>query len=375
MHCHHEKTIVIDDRVAFVGGIDLTSEAGDRYDTSDHPPARRSAGTTSAPASKGPPSPMSPSTSACAGTKSPAKSSAPAAPTAATGRRDRAPDRPHGSRADLQGESATASSASSRPTSARFGQRSGSSTSRTSSSGRRRSPPSSIDKLAHPPTPRLPARPPATREAEQRRRRHPRRPRRADRSRRRRGPPGRLHPLRPRRTIHDQIYVHAKIGIVDDTWLTLGSANLNEHSLFNDTEMNIVTHDPELATQTRRRLWAEHLELPLDHYPPTPPKPSTATGNRSAPNNSNAATTASHSPTDSPAYHISPNDPDASSARSTDSSSTAEPAHTRLRIGSCPMSVIPPGVAAVFVVIALALVPWTLYLAVSLPSKKKQHKG
>ena len=37
MHCHHEKTIVIDDRVAFVGGIDLTSEAGDRYDSSDHP--------------------------------------------------------------------------------------------------------------------------------------------------------------------------------------------------------------------------------------------------------------------------------------------------------------------------------------------------
>jgi phosphatidylserine/phosphatidylglycerophosphate/cardiolipin synthase-like enzyme len=38
MHCHHEKTIVIDDRVAFVGGIDLTSESGDRFDTHDHPP-------------------------------------------------------------------------------------------------------------------------------------------------------------------------------------------------------------------------------------------------------------------------------------------------------------------------------------------------
>ena len=37
MHCHHEKTIVVDDRVAFVGGIDLTSESGDRFDTSDHP--------------------------------------------------------------------------------------------------------------------------------------------------------------------------------------------------------------------------------------------------------------------------------------------------------------------------------------------------
>src|SRR5690348_16669916 len=37
MHCHHEKTIVIDDRVAFVGGIDLTSKSGDRYDSSAHP--------------------------------------------------------------------------------------------------------------------------------------------------------------------------------------------------------------------------------------------------------------------------------------------------------------------------------------------------
>src|SRR5207247_1532824 len=37
MHCHHEKIVVIDDRVAFVGGIDLTSFAGDRLDVSEHP--------------------------------------------------------------------------------------------------------------------------------------------------------------------------------------------------------------------------------------------------------------------------------------------------------------------------------------------------
>jgi phosphatidylserine/phosphatidylglycerophosphate/cardiolipin synthase-like enzyme len=61
--------------------------------------------------------------------------------------------------------------------------------------------------------------------------------------------------------LFDPVYVHAKVGIVDDRWLTIGSANLNEHSLFNDTEMNVVTHDPALARQTRLRLWAEHLEL------------------------------------------------------------------------------------------------------------------
>ena len=56
------------------------------------------------------------------------------------------------------------------------------------------------------------------------------------------------------------LYVHAKIGIVDDAWLAIGSANLNEHCLFNDTEVDVVTCDPQLARATRLRLWAEHLE-------------------------------------------------------------------------------------------------------------------
>ncbi|MCR6484956.1 phospholipase D family protein [Amycolatopsis sp. OK19-0408] len=59
------------------------------------------------------------------------------------------------------------------------------------------------------------------------------------------------------------VYVHAKLGIVDDEWLTLGSANLNEHSLFNDTEVNIATDDRELVRTTRLRLWAEHLGRPI----------------------------------------------------------------------------------------------------------------
>jgi phosphatidylserine/phosphatidylglycerophosphate/cardiolipin synthase-like enzyme len=56
------------------------------------------------------------------------------------------------------------------------------------------------------------------------------------------------------------VYVHAKVGIVDDRWLTLGSANLNAHSFFNDTEVNLVTCDAALARDTRLRLWAAHLE-------------------------------------------------------------------------------------------------------------------
>ena len=60
------------------------------------------------------------------------------------------------------------------------------------------------------------------------------------------------------------VYVHSKAAVVDDTWLTIGSANLNEHSLFNDTEANVVVRDPELAREVRLRLWEEHLERPRE---------------------------------------------------------------------------------------------------------------
>jgi phosphatidylserine/phosphatidylglycerophosphate/cardiolipin synthase-like enzyme len=56
------------------------------------------------------------------------------------------------------------------------------------------------------------------------------------------------------------VYVHAKIGIVDDAWMTVGSANLNEHSLFNDTEANVVVRDEAFIRAARLRLWEEHLE-------------------------------------------------------------------------------------------------------------------
>ena len=66
------------------------------------------------------------------------------------------------------------------------------------------------------------------------------------------------------RNLRDPVYVHSKLGIVDDRWLTLGSANLNAHSLFHDTEVNVVTLDERVARATRLRLWSEHLELPSE---------------------------------------------------------------------------------------------------------------
>ena len=63
------------------------------------------------------------------------------------------------------------------------------------------------------------------------------------------------------------VYVHAKVGIVDDAWMTVGSANLNEHSLFNDTEVNVVLRDSDFIRAARLRLWEEHLEQPADGEP------------------------------------------------------------------------------------------------------------
>ena len=60
------------------------------------------------------------------------------------------------------------------------------------------------------------------------------------------------------------VYVHAKVGIVDDRWLTVGSANLNEHSFFNDTEVNVVVRDEKVARSARLRLWSEHLERTVE---------------------------------------------------------------------------------------------------------------
>ena len=268
LHCHHEKTIVIDDRIAFVGGIDLTSESGDRYDTSQHP-ARANVGWHDS----------------CARIEGPAvgdvadhfrmrwqevsgETLAPVVPCGKAGELDvqivrTVPEHiysaiPNGDFGILESY-IRALQASQRliyvenqflwspEIAAVLG-----------------------DKLRNHPNPDfrllllLPAKPNSG----------------ADDTRgvlgeliEADGDAGRLLAC----TIYarsghlaDPIYVHAKIAVIDDTWLTLGSANLNEHSLFNDTEMNLISHDPDLATQTRLRLWAEHLELPIEQIPSDP---------------------------------------------------------------------------------------------------------
>jgi len=75
------------------------------------------------------------------------------------------------------------------------------------------------------------------------------------------------------------IYVHAKVCVVDDVWLMVGSDNLNRRSWTNDSEVSCAVIDETLdereprdpgglgdgarllARETRLRLWREHLGI------------------------------------------------------------------------------------------------------------------
>lgn len=61
------------------------------------------------------------------------------------------------------------------------------------------------------------------------------------------------------------IYVHAKIAVVDDEWLTIGSANTMIRSFCDDTELNVTAWDQDVASKLRAELIAEHVgpEAPL----------------------------------------------------------------------------------------------------------------
>jgi phosphatidylserine/phosphatidylglycerophosphate/cardiolipin synthase-like enzyme len=264
LHCHHEKTVVIDGELAFVGGIDMTDDAGDRFDTQEHQARRELGWHDVATRLRGP-------------------------AVADVSEHFRMRWR------ELTGEQLPAT-----PTPAPAGD-STVQVVRTVAEDMYRAFPRGefrifesylrvlrcareliylenqflwspelvdvlADKLRHPPTPDfrlvvlLPAK--ANNGAEDTK-----------------GQLGVLidadaghgrvlgatiRSMSPQRDRADPLYVHAKVTVVDDRWLIVGSANLNAHSFFNDTEMCVVTDDVVLARDTRVRLWAEHLELEPD---------------------------------------------------------------------------------------------------------------
>lgn len=57
-----------------------------------------------------------------------------------------------------------------------------------------------------------------------------------------------------------QIYIHSKLLLIDDAFLTIGSANLNQRSMAVDSEINISTDDPVKARELRREVWGMHTD-------------------------------------------------------------------------------------------------------------------
>ena len=264
MHCHHEKTIVIDGQVAFVGGMDLTDSAGDRYDSQAHQARRRLGWHDVATRLHGPVvadvnDHFRLRWRELTGENLPALEPPPAAGrstvqvvrTIAEGMYDEVP---HGDFRVFESYTRALRSAENliylenqflwAPELVDI----------------------LADKLRHPPTPDfrivvlLPAK--ANNGAEDTRG-QTRVLIDAD------GGNGRflavtIRSMSPARDRADPLYVHAKVAVIDDRWLIVGSANLNAHSMFNDTEMCVVTDDADLARETRIRLWAEHLECEED---------------------------------------------------------------------------------------------------------------
>jgi phosphatidylserine/phosphatidylglycerophosphate/cardiolipin synthase-like enzyme len=263
-HCHHEKTVIVDGEVAFVNGIDLTNAAGDRYDVQAHH-ARRALGwhdvgsrlrgpvvadvndhfRTRWRELTGEEAPATPAPAPAGDTK---------VQVVRTVEEDMYDALPHG---DFRIFESYARALRSAQELIYIENQFLWAPEIVSILG---------DKLRNPPTPRfrvvvlLPAK--ANNGAEDTR-----------------GQVGRLidadaegddtkrflaATIRALPQTHhrdDPVYVHAKVCVVDDRFLIVGSANLNAHSLFNDTEMCVVTDDAALARDTRVRLWAEHLEM------------------------------------------------------------------------------------------------------------------
>ena len=55
-----------------------------------------------------------------------------------------------------------------------------------------------------------------------------------------------------------EVYIHAKLMLIDDAFMTLGSANINTRSMQTDSEMNIAHHRPEITGPLRSQQWAKY---------------------------------------------------------------------------------------------------------------------
>jgi len=54
-----------------------------------------------------------------------------------------------------------------------------------------------------------------------------------------------------------EIYIHSKMLLIDDTFISRGSASLNQRSMSVDSEINFATNDIRHATDLRRRIFRQ----------------------------------------------------------------------------------------------------------------------
>lgn len=67
----------------------------------------------------------------------------------------------------------------------------------------------------------------------------------------------------------DDVFIHAKIVLIDDVYASIGSANMNRRSMFHDGELNAIVVPGRLRAAAdnpvralRCRIWGDHLGLP-----------------------------------------------------------------------------------------------------------------
>jgi phosphatidylserine/phosphatidylglycerophosphate/cardiolipin synthase-like enzyme len=55
-----------------------------------------------------------------------------------------------------------------------------------------------------------------------------------------------------------EVYIHAKLMLIDDAFMTVGSANINTRSMQVDSELNITHHRPEITAPLKARQWEKY---------------------------------------------------------------------------------------------------------------------
>ncbi|MCD5364522.1 hypothetical protein LQT98_22865, partial [Chromobacterium aquaticum] len=58
------------------------------------------------------------------------------------------------------------------------------------------------------------------------------------------------------------VYIHSKLMIINDVFMTQGSANINTRSMRVDSELNICHERGDISAGLRRELWSLHTRDP-----------------------------------------------------------------------------------------------------------------